>query len=93
MSRRNNAAEAADTTEATSPVIVEAAAGETKKRTKSIGVLAGQLFALLTEIDTEEAAELSASPEAIKAKHASRRAKAINAASPEVRQLAEKMRA
>lgn len=66
---------------------------EAKKRTRSEGVLAGQLFSRLCAIDAEEATELAASPETIKAKHEARRGRAMAEAGEEVRLLVGKMRA
>lgn len=86
MSRRETASY---TLPETPPEVVESMI---RKRVKSDGVLAGQLHEKLSNIDAEEAAELAASPEAIRAKHEARRGRAINDASEAVRVLVARMR-
>lgn len=68
------------------------AVADAKKRTRSDGVLAGSLFQRLADIDAEEAAELAASPETIKAKHETRRVRAMADASEAVKNLVNRMR-
>lgn len=63
-----------------------------KKGSRSDGVLAGQLFTRLAQLDADELSELAASPSDIKARFDGRRSKALAEVSEEVRILAMRMR-
>jgi hypothetical protein len=64
-----------------------------KPRTVDPYIIAARLAKKLRDDEAEEAAEILASPQSIKERHARKRAEWLSAASEEVRELVTKMRA
>jgi hypothetical protein len=78
--------------ESTEPRETEAPTLPPKKRTVSDGVKAGMIYQSLVDLDTEEAAELAASPADIRARYAAKRSKLTAEASEAVIALVTRMR-
>lgn len=67
-------------------------ATEPKKKQRSQGVLAGQLFEQLRKLNDAEEAEIAAAPEKIREKYAARRAGLFEGVDPAVVEMVERLR-